>query len=64
MSGQDVKKYILSQGVRLWQVAKILGVNDGNFSRRLRNSFSDEEFCRITAAVSEIKTSLQSESKQ
>lgn len=51
MSGADVKKYILSEGVKLWRIAEILGMNDGNFSRRLRSDFSKNEFDRIKKAV-------------
>lgn len=55
MNGADVKKYILSENVKLWKVARILGINDGNFSRRLRKDFSDNEFNEIKEAVKTAK---------
>ena len=59
MTGTEVKTFIKSEGVCLWQVAEKLGFNDGNFSRRLRKPFTDDEFERI----SEIVTSVKKESK-
>lgn len=63
MNGQDVKNYILSKGVRLWQVAEIYGMNDGNFSRRLRKNFSDEEFKCIQDITESIVSSRKKEDK-
>ncbi len=36
MHGNEVKTLITTAGVKCWQVADALGMNDGNFSRRLR----------------------------
>lgn len=30
-------------GIRLWQVAERIGMNDGNFSRKLRRELPDQE---------------------
>ncbi len=55
MSGAEIKAYILEQGVRLWQVAQKLNMNDGNFSRRLRKDFTDDEVKQIKTIVKELK---------
>lgn len=55
MNGQEVKNMILQSGVMLWQVADKWGCSDGNFSRRLRKSFSDDEVKRIESIIAEIK---------
>lgn len=55
MSGAEIKSYILSEGIRLWQVADKLGITDGNFSRRLRKTFNDNEINKIKAIVNELK---------
>ena len=55
MSGTEIKAYILEQGVRLWQVAQKLNMNDGNFSRKLRNNFTDAEVKQIKTIVQELK---------
>ena len=39
------------QGVRLWQIADELGMNDGNFSRKLRHELPPEETARILAVI-------------
>ena len=39
MSGSEIKATIKAAGLKLWQVAKEMGMNDGNFSRKLRNDF-------------------------
>lgn len=63
MSGEAIKDYILRNGVRLWQVAAALGMNDGNFSRRLRKPFSKSEFARIEKIVENILASREDETE-
>ena len=55
MTGSEVKQLIRSAGLKCWQVAELWGVNDGNFSRRLRRSFNDEEVKRIKAIIKELE---------
>ena len=55
MTGNEVKQLIRSAGLKCWQVAELWGVNDGNFSRRLRRPFNDEEVKRIKAIIKELK---------
>lgn len=55
MTGAEVKKLIESSGLRCWQVAKLWGLNDGNFSRRLREPFNDDEVSRIKDIIAELK---------
>jgi len=56
MNGNEVKRLIISSGVYCWQVAELWGLSDGNFSRRLRKPFNDEEVERIKSIIAEIKT--------
>ncbi len=51
MTGTEIKELIKSAGVKCWQVADELGMQDSNFSRRLRKPFSDEETAQICAIV-------------
>ena len=55
MTGSEIKQLILSEGVRCWQVAELWGISDGNFSRRLRKPFDDDETERIRAYIAQIK---------
>lgn len=50
-----MKSYILDEGIKLWQVADKLGITDGNFSRRLRKSFDNDEINHIKEIVKELK---------
>ncbi len=54
MTGSEIKNLIRSSGIKLWQVAAALGMNDGNFSRRLRKPFSESEVANIKAIVAEL----------
>lgn len=42
MLNNDIRKAAKNAGVRLWQVAEKLGVNDGNLSRKLRHELPRE----------------------
>lgn len=55
MTGTEVKQIILSANLKLWQVAQLWGCSDGNFSRRLRRPFNDEEVKRIKAIIKELE---------
>lgn len=55
MNGQEIKSMILSEGVKLWQVAERWGCTDGNFSRRLRKPFDSGEIERVKQIIAKIK---------
>lgn len=40
-------------GLRLWQVAEAIGMNDSAFSRKLRRELSPEDKERVLAAIKE-----------
>lgn len=54
MTGIEIKSVIKSSGLRLWQVAQALGMNDGNFSRRLRRPFNAAEVEKIKSIINEL----------
>jgi len=43
-------------GVRLWEIAERLGMNDGNFSRKLRRELNPEERRKILAIINDLET--------
>ena len=51
MTGTEIKALIHNAGVKCWQVADALGMQDSNFSRRLRKPFSEEETAKIRAII-------------
>ena len=55
MSGAEVKKRILAAGLKLWQVAYVFGVTDGNFSRKLRKDFSEEDTEKVLTIIERLK---------
>ena len=50
----EVRSAAASAGVKLWQIADALGVNDGNFSRKLRKEFTPEEKERLLEIIDRI----------
>lgn len=56
MSGAEIKQKILAAGLKLWQVAYAYGINDGNFSRKLRGNLSDEDTKKILSIIEQLKS--------
>ena len=54
LSNQEIRDYARRNGVFLWELAARCGVNDGNFSRKLRQEFPPEERRRLMTMVDEI----------
>lgn len=54
MRNADLKSYAKLKGVRLWQIAEVLHINDGNFSRKLRKEFSEAQKQEIIQIIDEI----------
>lgn len=42
MHNKDIREYAKRKNVKLWRIANKLGVNDGNFSRKLRCELQEE----------------------
>lgn len=59
MCNHQIRNYAKEQNVKLWQIAAELGVNDGNFSRKLRKEFSAEEQKRITEIIDTLAAQQQ-----
>ena len=54
MNNQEIRQRAKEKGVKLWEIAEKLNINDGNFSRKLRREFSAEEKARIINIIDEI----------
>lgn len=54
MENLDIRNEIKAAGLYFWQVADALGINDGNFSRKLRHELPDKEKTRIRAIITEL----------
>lgn len=51
---EQIRTAAKQHGVKLWQVADELGLNDGNFSRKLRHELPPEETERILSIIARI----------
>ena len=49
-----IRAAAVQRGVKLWQIADALGMNDGNFSRKLRHELPPEEKQQILALIDKI----------
>lgn len=59
IKNQDIRQACEVSGVKLWQVADRLKLNDGNFSRRLRHELSDAEKKKILGIIKEISKEVE-----
>lgn len=51
MKNKDIRQAAKTAGVKLWQIAEAVGLNDGNFSRKLRHELPDDEKQRILEII-------------
>lgn len=51
MNNIDVRQHASNQGVKLWEIADHMGMQDSNFSRKLRKELSNEEKQKIIEAI-------------
>ena len=56
MQNQDIKEAIRNAGLKFWQAADRLGLNDGNFSRKLCKELPEEEKAKIRAIIAQLQT--------
>lgn len=53
-ANNDIRTAAKQAGVWLWQIAERLGINDGNFSRKLRRELLPEEREKVLQIISEL----------
>lgn len=54
MKNIDIRLYASRRGVRLWEIAEKLTLQDSNFSRKLRKELPTDEKERIKGIIDEI----------
>lgn len=59
MRNSDIRQEIKSAGLRLWQIAEALGLQDSNFSRRLRHELSEAEKEKIREIIADLSKEVQ-----
>jgi hypothetical protein len=55
IANADIRQEAERAGIRLWKIAERYGLNDGNFSRKLRNELPAEEKSKIRSIITELK---------
>lgn len=58
-ANMEIRNAAKKAGIRLWEVAAACGVNDGNFSRKLRQELPQEEKEKILAIIDRLAQEKQ-----
>ena len=61
MTNAKIRAYAKEKNVRLWEIANVLNINDGNFSRKLRKEFSKEQTSEIISIIDRISEKKERE---
>ncbi len=64
MKNQKIRELAKSNGIKLWQIADKLQINDGNFSRLLRHDLSDEKSEKIINIINELSNQKRGETHE
>ena len=54
-NNQDIREKILKSHLKYWQIAEQLNINDGNFSRMLRNELPKQVKEKINNIIETIR---------
>lgn len=54
MANNIIRTRAKETGVKLWQIADKLGINDGNLSRKLRKELPEAEQTKILNIINEL----------
>ncbi len=54
MYNQEIRKAAKEKGVKLWEVAEALKIQESGLSRKLRHELPEEEKTKILALIDEI----------
>lgn len=54
MCNMDIRQAAAGAGGRLWQIADAIGLNDGNFSRKLRKELPEDEKQKIFGIIEDL----------
>ena len=55
MTGAEIRKTIIDNGLKLWEVADRYGVSDTTFSKMLRKDFNEENTRKVLSVVENLK---------
>ena len=58
-ANMDIRQYAKEKNVCLWEVARLYGCNDGNFSRKMRIEMSESDKRAIRSIIRRIASERQ-----
>lgn len=58
-ANMKIREKAKNSGVRLWQIADALGIQESMFSKRLRNELPEDEQERILAIIDKLANERQ-----
>ena len=61
MKNRKVRETAKARGVMLWEIAERIGINDSNFSRKLRRELPEDEQNRLLSLIAEIADRKEAE---
>lgn len=53
-ANMKIREKAINNGVRLWQVADALGIQESMFSKKLRKELEEEEQAKILSIIDEL----------
>lgn len=59
MHNTQIREAAAASGIKLWQIADVLGIADATFSRKLRKELPPEEKQRILEAIDRLARDKQ-----
>lgn len=59
MKNSEIRAFAKNNGVKLWEIADKLGIQDSAFSRKLRRELSPEEKEKVLAIIDRLATEKQ-----
>ncbi len=57
MANEDLRIHAIKRNVKMYEIAKSYGINDGNFSRKMRFELPKEEKTKIKEIIDSIADS-------
>lgn len=58
MKNQDIRAAAMAAGIRLWQIADELSIQDSSFSRKLRKELPQEEKSKIYEIIERLSKAV------
>lgn len=54
MQNLEIRQAAKVAGIHLWQLAEVVGMQDSNFSRKIRHELPEEEKQKLLAAIEKL----------